>query len=87
VRRIGPAQAGARLYANALNALAHPGDGLDAALHIAARTTCFALTTADLAATCTLVQATLDGLPRPPARTTREMPVHARRTVRARRRG
>jgi hypothetical protein len=78
LERIGTAQAGARLYANALNALAHPGDGLDAALRIAARTACFHLSTADLAATCALVQATLDGLPRPLARTTREIHVHAR---------
>jgi hypothetical protein len=80
IERIGAAQAGARLYANALNALAHPGDGLDAALHIAARTACFHVTTAALAATCALVKATLDGLP------TRGMHAHARRSDRATRR-
>jgi hypothetical protein len=69
IERIGTAQAGARLYANALNALAHPGDGLDAALAITARTACFQLSTADLAATCALVKATLDDLRRPGART------------------
>jgi hypothetical protein len=62
--RIGTAQASARLYANALNALAHPEDGLDGAIRIARRAACFDLSSADLAATCTLVQSILDGLPR-----------------------
>jgi hypothetical protein len=86
IERIGTAQAAARLYANALNALAHPGEGIDAALHIAARTACFHVTTADLGATCALVKATLDGLPRPRALPTRGMHAHARRSDRATRR-
>jgi len=35
VRAIGPAEAGARLYANALNALAHTDRGLGAVVRIA----------------------------------------------------
>jgi hypothetical protein len=62
VRRITAAQAAARLYANALNPLAHRGEGLDAAVHIAARTVSFAVSAADLAATCALVKITLDSL-------------------------
>jgi hypothetical protein len=63
VRRISAAHAGARLYANALNALAHPEDGLDAAIRIARATACFELGAADMAATCALVEATLATLP------------------------
>jgi hypothetical protein len=61
--RISTAHASARLYANVLNALAHPEDGLDGAIRIASQAACFALRSADLAATCALVRATLDGLP------------------------
>jgi hypothetical protein len=59
VQPISKAAAGARLIANALNPLAHPGDGLDGAIEIAARAACFELLTADLPRTCTLVKATL----------------------------
>lgn len=59
-RRIGAAEAAARLYANTLNPLAHRGDGLDGALRIATAHPCFELTTADLTATCALVTATLE---------------------------
>ena len=62
IRPISKAEAGARLLANVLNALAHPGDGLDGAIKIATRSACFELFTADLPATCTLVKATLEGL-------------------------
>ena len=61
VRRVGGAEAGARLYANALNPLAHPREGLEAAIRIATHSTCFELCTADLTATCGLVRATLEG--------------------------
>ena len=60
VKRISAAEAAARLYANALNPLAHRGDGLDGALRIATAHPCFDLTTADLTATCALVTATLE---------------------------
>lgn len=64
IERINTAQASARLYANVLNALAHPEDGLDGAIRIARRAACFELTSGDLTATCALVQATLDRLSR-----------------------
>ncbi len=59
VRRMTSAEAGARLYANTLNPLAHPGDGLDGAIRIASVTPSFELLTADLPATCGLVIETL----------------------------
>ena len=59
VQPISKAAAGVHLLANALNPLAHPGDGLDGAIEIAARDACFELLTADLPRTCTLVKATL----------------------------
>ena len=55
IRRISTAEAGARLYANALNQLAHPASGLDGAIRLAARHPCFELTTADLGTTCHLL--------------------------------
>lgn len=54
LRRLGPAEAGARLYTAALNALAHPADGLDVVLGIASRVDCWRLETADLARSCAL---------------------------------
>jgi hypothetical protein len=64
LRRISAAEAAARLYANTLNALAHGGDGLDAAIRITTAVTSFELVTADLAATCGLLAATLKTFPR-----------------------
>lgn len=55
VRRLGAAEAAARLYASTLNALAHPAHGLDAAVRITSRTPCFELITHDLAAACARV--------------------------------
>ena len=52
---MGAAEAGARLYANALNQLAHPNAGLDAAVQIAKSIPSFSLESADLAETCALV--------------------------------
>jgi hypothetical protein len=43
-----PASAAARLFANALNPLAHPNDGLDAAVAIARSIPCFELDTSSL---------------------------------------
>jgi hypothetical protein len=62
VRPISAAEAAARLYANTLNALAHTADGLDAAIRITTAVSAFDLVTADLAATCALLTATLKGL-------------------------
>ena len=52
-------EAAARLYVNALNALAHSSGGLDAVLHLASNARCFALTTAGLPETCELVGSVL----------------------------
>lgn len=54
LRRLGSAEAGARLYTTALNALAHPYNGLDVALKIASQARCFLLHTADLEQSCEL---------------------------------
>ncbi len=59
LRLMTKAEAGARLFVNALNPLAHPGEGLDAALAIASHTKCFQLLSADLPATCSVVKAAL----------------------------
>jgi hypothetical protein len=62
VQLLSKAEAGARVFANALNPLAHPGEGLDGAITIATASACFLLTTADLPLTCRLVQTILEGL-------------------------
>lgn len=59
VRSITSGEAAARLYANALNQLAHPNAGLDAAVRIATAVPSFVLDSARLAATCALVRSTL----------------------------
>ncbi len=56
LRRISAAEASARLYVTALNALSHPNRGLDAVVRIAERVPCFALDSADLPVTCALVR-------------------------------
>jgi len=60
IRRISTAEAAARLYANALNPLAHAGDGLDGAIRIATASRCFEFITADLQASCSLLTARLE---------------------------
>jgi hypothetical protein len=65
-RDVGAAEAGARLYAQALNALAHPGRGVDAVVDVAQRVPCYALDTADLRASCELLR---DRLSAPASRT------------------
>ncbi len=60
IRAISAGEASARLYANALNPLAHPNAGLNAAVQIARRVPGFLLETADLTATCELIQTTLN---------------------------
>lgn len=56
LRAIGPAEASARMYVTTLNALAHPGHGLDAVVRIAESVPCYALDCADLRSTCELVE-------------------------------
>lgn len=59
VRPISCGEAGARLYANTLNQLAHANAGLDSAVCIAERVPSFVLDSADLTATCELIRSTL----------------------------
>ena len=59
VRPMTPAEAGARLYVNALNALAHPNHGLDAVVRIAEQVPCFSVASSDLAMTCAAIAATV----------------------------
>jgi hypothetical protein len=59
IRQVGAAEATARLYVQALNPLAHPADGLDAALEVVRGVRCFDLDAAGLDATCELVVRTL----------------------------
>jgi hypothetical protein len=54
---LGHAEAAARLYVQALNPLAHPEDGLDAALEIVRGARCLSLEAAALEATCELLVA------------------------------
>ena len=62
LRTLAPSEAGAYLYVNALNALAHSNRGLDAVVHIAERVPCHALSTAGLPATCALIEQALISL-------------------------
>jgi len=59
IRRLTTAEAGARLYANALNPLAHARDGLDGAVRITAARPCYELVSADLSATSALLVQTV----------------------------
>ena len=56
LRPIGPAEAGARLYVTALNALAHRDHGLDAVVQIVAKVPCYSVASADLAKTCDAIR-------------------------------
>jgi hypothetical protein len=58
--RLSTGEAAARFYANALNPLAHAGEGLDGAIRLATRLRCFELTTAELAPTCALLATTIE---------------------------
>ena len=55
LRRLSSAEAAARVYVNALNALAHCNNGLDAVLNIATHARCYALATAGLPETCDVI--------------------------------
>jgi hypothetical protein len=58
VKPMSSGDATVRLLLNTLNPLAHPQSGLDDALAIAAKTSCFELLTGDLPSTCELIRAT-----------------------------
>lgn len=60
LRALSAGEASIRLLANALNPLAHPGDGLDAAIEIARHARCFELEVAGLVETCEMLRAALD---------------------------
>jgi hypothetical protein len=62
LRPLSPAEAAARVYVNALNALAHPARGLDAVLALASGVPSHAVECADLASTVELVRATVASL-------------------------
>ena len=59
VERIDTAEASARLYANALNNLAHAGEGLDAAIHLPSRIPCYRLQLGSLTQVGALIRSTL----------------------------
>jgi len=59
---VSPAEAGARLYANTLNALAHPGRGLDVAINITGAVPAFILDAGELKATCELITELTDSI-------------------------
>ena len=63
LQTIGAAEAGARLYLTALNALAHRDHGLDAIVRIVSHVPCYALSTADLARTCELIRTAVEHEP------------------------
>lgn len=56
---VGAAEASVRLYANVLNNLAHPGEGLDAAIHLSSRIPCFHLQLRMLTQVGTLIRSGL----------------------------
>jgi len=60
LRRLGAAEAAARLYTHTLNALAHRNRGLDAVVRIAERVPCFAVASGELRATCALIRAKVE---------------------------
>lgn len=55
IAEVSPAEAGARLYVNTLNALAHPGSGLDVAIRIAGAVPAYTLNAGELGATCEMI--------------------------------
>ena len=63
IESISSGEAAARLFAQALNPLAHPQDGLLAAIAIARKVPCFRLRSADLLSTCDLLRTTLSSPP------------------------
>jgi hypothetical protein len=60
LRRLGAAEASARIYLTALNALAHPDRGITATLRITESAPCFMLATADLDETSALIRSTVE---------------------------
>ncbi|MEJ2085030.1 MAG: hypothetical protein P8Y44_05040 [Acidobacteriota bacterium] len=61
-RRVSPARAAVRIYANCLNALAHPEKGLAAAESLAKKLPCFEVATARLEDACQKIRSVVDSL-------------------------
>jgi hypothetical protein len=62
LRRLTAGEAAARLFAQALNPLAHPENGLTAAARIARSVPCFFVRSSDLRSSCRLVKKTVENL-------------------------
>jgi hypothetical protein len=62
-RPLSDAEAATRLYVNALNLLAHPSAGLDAAISIARHARCFELNRSDLTSMSTVIRAAVSASP------------------------
>jgi hypothetical protein len=62
IRKLGKAEAVARLYPNVLNALAHESMGLDQSIRLASSVPCYELASAELAATTAAVRSLLSDL-------------------------
>jgi hypothetical protein len=62
IQQVNAAEAAARLFTNALNPLAHHGNGLDAAIRIARHTRCFVLNVAELTEACTTLRGMMEEL-------------------------
>jgi hypothetical protein len=60
VRRLSQAETAARLFAHALNPLAHAEDGLSGAVALAQKVPAFHLDSGDLRLTCALIKETLE---------------------------
>lgn len=60
IQQINAAEAAVRLFTNALNPLAHHGDGLDAAIRVARHTRCFMLNVTELVEACTTIRGMMD---------------------------
>lgn len=60
IQEISGGDAVSRLFANTLNALAHPAYGVDAAVSIVRQARCYELAASGLEATCELIYSTLD---------------------------
>jgi hypothetical protein len=71
VKSLRNAEAAARLYASALNPLAHKGEGLEGAIEIVRKVPCFELTVGDLLETCQVVKNTFQSI------SDREVPIQS----------
>ena len=58
LKAMGKGEAAARLFTNALNPLAHSGEGLDGAIGIVSGTRCFELLSSNFTSTCELIKST-----------------------------